>query len=65
LDHDHPLNGWYVHIRCDLVVKEVAKQRRPVTEVDVGGEEAGGGPEGRAVANSRRFDAEIGGRATT
>jgi hypothetical protein len=42
LDDDHPLDGGHIHIRCDVVIKEIAEERRPVTEVDVSGEEAGG-----------------------
>jgi phosphoribosylformylglycinamidine (FGAM) synthase-like enzyme len=43
---DHLLNGWHIHVRCNLVVEEVREKRRPVAEVDVCRKETGGGAEG-------------------
>jgi hypothetical protein len=51
LHDDHLLDGRHIHVGCDLVVEEVAKERRTVTEVNVRGKEVGGGAE--------RSDAEV------
>lgn len=51
LHDNHLLNRWHIHVRCDLIVEEIAKERWSVAEVHVGSEETG--------SRAERTDAEV------